>query len=184
MRPFPGRILAAVLAFAGLFLYTGCATAPVEPRPEKPVAQAPEPVKTDSPPEIFEPVTPVEVVQVPEIQPEFFHHTISWPGETLMRISAWYTNSLSNWDLILEANPKLNPKLLQLGTVVNIPVDLVKTTTPMPRSFLKTKKETQSQPDNPDTFQQKVEEMELFSPNDISPGTEAVDNMELFELPE
>ena len=177
MKASPGRILAAVFAFAGLFLYTGCATQPIVP-PEQPIVAAPEPVETDSRPEISE---PAEEVAAPEKQPEFFHHTVSWPGETLTRISAWYTNSSANWDLILEANPGLQPTRMQLGTVINIPVDLVKNTTPMPKSFLKTIKKTQNPPDNPDTSQQKIEEMELFSPDDISPETEGVDGMELFE---
>ena len=184
MRAPPGRILAAVFAFAGLFLYAGCATQPVAPRPEQAMATAAEPVTTDSRPEISESAAPAEELPAPEIQPEFFHHTVSWPGETLTIISAWYTNSPSNWNLILEANPDLQPTRMQLGTVINIPADLVKNTTPMPKSFLKTTKKTQTPPDNPDISQQKIEEMELFSPDDISPEAEPGDGMELFDLPD
>lgn len=180
MRASAGRILPAVFAFAGLFLYAGCAFLS---RPEQPIVNVPEPVETDSRPGISESATPAEEIEAPEIEPEFFHHTVSWPGETLTRISAWYTNSSSNWNLILEANPGLQPTRMQLGTVINIPVDLVKNTTPMPKSFLKTALKTQNPSDNPDTSQQKIEEMELFSPDEISPEAGAVDGLELFEPP-
>lgn len=184
MRPSAGMILAAVFSFAGLFLCTGCSTFPVAPGPEQSVDLSPESTETDSSPEISEPATPAEELPVVEKQPEFFHHTISFPGETLMTISAWYTNSTLNWKLIQEANPGLNPNLMQLGTVINIPAGLVKNTTPMPKSFLVSKKEAQKPPAAPDASQEESEKIDLFSPDDISPEIEATDTMELFEPPE
>ncbi len=73
----------------------------------------------------------------PEIaKPVNVVHTVQYEGETLGRISEWYTGSFSKWKLIAGKNPKLSPTNLQLGQKIVIPASLVMRRAEMPKSRL------------------------------------------------
>ena len=65
-----------------------------------------------------------------------FVHTITHRGETLSIIAKWVTGDFNNWKKILAANPKIIPEKLQIGAVLNIPKELVKTKVPMLKEFV------------------------------------------------
>ena len=66
----------------------------------------------------------------------FFSHKVRWEGEMLMYISQWYTGTTANWREIAAANPGLDPKRIRIDDVINIPEELIKIRTPMPRDYL------------------------------------------------
>ncbi len=55
----------------------------------------------------------------------YFTHTVQYSGETLANISKWYTGQPSNWTIIQDANPSLNPRKLRIGSTVQIPQSLI-----------------------------------------------------------
>jgi hypothetical protein len=59
-------------------------------------------------------------------------HTVSYPGETLRMIAAWFTGSPDNAARIARINGIENPDLLFMGQQVRIPRYLVKTLEPLP----------------------------------------------------
>ena len=61
---------------------------------------------------------------------------ISYSGETLAVIAAWYTGRATNWQAIRDANPGLRPERLNLGQIIMIPGDLVVQPEPMPKRFV------------------------------------------------
>jgi hypothetical protein len=65
-------------------------------------------------------------------------HKVSYEGENLALISAWYTGSYKNWPAILKNNPQMSPTKMRIGQVINVPRDLVRQTEPMPKEFLHT----------------------------------------------
>ncbi|RME62307.1 MAG: LysM peptidoglycan-binding domain-containing protein [Candidatus Dadabacteria bacterium] len=77
--------------------------------------------------------------EVVEIKPaeEYYYHTVQYSGETLGIISAWYTGKTSNWKLIREANPFLDPYKIKIGDKIKIPKYLLKREAPLPFSFIK-----------------------------------------------
>ncbi len=62
------------------------------------------------------------------------YHTIR-AGESLSRIAAWYTGGIDNWRRIANANPDLNPDLLQPGQRVRIPAEIIATQATMPVDY-------------------------------------------------
>ena len=73
--------------------------------------------------------------EAPEDSP-YLVHKVTWPNETLSLIAEWYTGRTENWKTIAEANPKLHPRRIRLGTEIKIPAALLKTILPMPREFV------------------------------------------------
>jgi len=61
----------------------------------------------------------------PTPQETYLEHTISFSGETLAEISAWYTGRALNWMAIRDANPSIRPDRLRLGQIILIPRELV-----------------------------------------------------------
>jgi len=105
--------------------------------------------------------------------PPYFDHTVRWPGENLIRIAWWYTGSGNNWKYIAEANPSLEPRRMQIGDSIQIPVGLLKTRVPMPKSYripVARKRKPQSAPVASPLLPD--EDIELFGPVD----SEARDN--------
>ncbi len=180
MRRLPGRMLRIVFLIGGVGIYAGCMAPHEAPLPEA-VVSAPEQVRTEPQADISEFVMPSDLPQ--ESGPEFFQHTISREGETLMGISGWYTGSSSNWKRILDANPGLDPNRLQLGSVIDIPAELVKKTTPMPGSLIKQREASQKSAST-GTSRKDPEAIKLFSPDDIGSESEAIGDMQLFGPPE
>lgn len=110
----------SLLLLIVVLLPTGCSriiTEQVFSSPPPP----PEALPTQSPP------TPVE--EKP------FTHKVRWPGETLNRISRWYTGSGRNWPAIVEANPALDPRRIMIGDLIIIPRHLLKTHEQMAKDY-------------------------------------------------
>jgi hypothetical protein len=70
--------------------------------------------------------------------PRLHVHVVRWQHETLSFIAEWYTASWKNWKALAKANPKLDPKRIQIGDEIRIPEALLKTRTAMPSDFLRT----------------------------------------------
>lgn len=85
-----------------------------------------------------------EQSEIPSIK--FHVHRVRWSGETLSVITQWYTGSYKNWPTVAEANPNLDPKRISSGDDILIPIDLLETTEPMPREFLKTSSRKKKSP--------------------------------------
>lgn len=75
---------------------------------------------------------PIESPQV-----SYLEHTISFSGETLAEIAAWYTGRALNWRVIRDANPKIRPDRLRLGQVILIPRNLITNEKPFTRKVSK-----------------------------------------------
>lgn len=60
----------------------------------------------------------------PPPQPTYISHTVTHQGETLASIAKWYTGSSSNWQIIRDANPELDPRKIRIGTSIQIPRDI------------------------------------------------------------
>ena len=113
-------------------------------------------------------------------QTQYLRHTIQWPGESLIRISRWYTGSGNNWRLIAKANPSVDHRRIKIGDTILIPEDLLKTHQPMPVDYRvpkssKKKKALQSPPQPeavtkapapPVDLPPAPEKIELFGPID------------------
>lgn len=80
------------------------------------------------------PPAPEQQVKAPPAA-SYLKHTIRWKGETLIRISRWYTGSGRNWLKIAEVNKALDPNRLKIGDTVLIPEELVQTREPMPAEY-------------------------------------------------
>lgn len=64
----------------------------------------------------------------------YIDHIVQYPGETLSIIANWYTGSGRNWELVLDANPGVDPRRIRLGDLIRIPRELLTREDPMPRS--------------------------------------------------
>ena len=65
-----------------------------------------------------------------------FVHTVKWTRETLSIIAKWYTGEFENWKALVDANPKLKPNRIFIGSKILIPEDFLKTQESMPEEFL------------------------------------------------
>ncbi len=143
----------AIIFLAGMFLMGGCITmgkkAP-EPPPTPP--PAPQPVVEEKPP-LPPPPSPKPALE-PELKkeepkvPQYLEHVVRWSGESFSLISKWYTGKFSNWKALVKANPEINPRRMRKGQIIRIPMELVKTQEPMPKSFVEkyTSKKSEEEP--------------------------------------
>jgi hypothetical protein len=69
-------------------------------------------------------------------KPAYFYHRVKYSGETLAIIAKWYTGDADNWQALTKANPKLDPKRINVGDKIRIPRKLLNTRRPMTRSFV------------------------------------------------
>ena len=141
------------------------------------------------------PPTPVPrtTEQVPESQPQqaspqerlplsspevkYFAHEIKWSGEDLGSIARWYTGSSKNWVHLVEANPGIDPKRINIGDSVLIPEALLKTHRPMPIEFLSSITGDKKQSSSPLSKRPvKSDKIEFFGPVDTETQTSGVDN--------
>lgn len=74
---------------------------------------------------------------IPTPQESYLEHTISFSGETLAEIAAWYTGRGLNWTAIRDANPSIRPDRLRLGQIILIPRSLVTNEKPFTRKSSK-----------------------------------------------
>lgn len=110
----------------------------------------------------------------PETKSELWAHKVRNRRETFFSIAQWYTGSGMNWPRLMEANPKIDPRRIHVGDTVLIPVDLLKTRSPMPADFPHTKRKRPKtkRPKSPgDNLPEKNEAPALFGPieNDAQP---------------
>jgi hypothetical protein len=127
-------------------------------------------------------------------------HKVRWTGETISVISQWYTGTQNNWKHIVKVNSDFDPKQMEIGDKILIPIALLKTRKPMPRKYLRTsasKKEPSSSPsvklpvksgkekaaEAKETKRQAAEldEIELFEPKDTGRSVEELNEIELFQ---
>jgi hypothetical protein len=139
------------------------------PEPEKtaPVRKVQRPprsiqVRTDPPPSVSVPSLPE--AQVSQPQQTHLVHTVTYRGETLTHIAAWYTGNGGNWERLIEANPGLNPDRMPLGAVILIPQEMVIQRSPLPRTLLPQKPAQNQAP--PATRRLDSMERALFGPID------------------
>ncbi len=107
---------------------------------------------------------------------KYFTHTIKWGGESLIRISLWYTGSGKNWLQINEANPSIDPRRIKIGDSILIPEKLLITNKPMPINYrgpvaIKTMEKVEPSGE----LLPKTEEVELFGPIDIETQTDQIE---------
>jgi LysM repeat protein len=63
-------------------------------------------------------------------------HKVRYPGESVSIIAGWYTGEIDNWKVLAEANPGLNPNVINEGMKINIPESMLKTREPMTREYV------------------------------------------------
>ena len=126
-----------------------------------------------NPPEAM-PTTIQEVNIEKSEKPAYYVHTVRWPGEMLYIISKWYTGKFKNSIAIANANPKLNPNRIFIGNKILIPEALLKTSEPMPKSFVsqfvreekRKTSPTKPLPQSTSSEPSEEEEPELFGPRE------------------
>ncbi len=73
-------------------------------------------------------------VQPSRQETQYLEHRVQFQGETLSVIANWYTGSGRNWELVLDANPGVDPRRIRLGDLIRIPRELLSRQDPLPRS--------------------------------------------------
>ncbi|MGB2687721.1 MAG: LysM domain-containing protein [Desulfobacterales bacterium] len=151
---------------------------PLQPAPEVP--PAPVEIKPETP--VAVPDTPALEIPTPaEPEPRFYLHKVRWPEETLSHIAKWYTGTVKNWKAIAKANPELDPKKIDTGDTISIPEDLLTSRKPMPLSFMRAsvrKKSIPSSSSNKTSI--KSESPKLFRPIESEPSIIETDAAKLF----
>lgn len=67
-----------------------------------------------------------------------YSHKVRYAGETLSIISEWYTGDAGNWRALAKVNPRLDPDHIRIGTMIQVPENLLHTRKSMPKAFVKT----------------------------------------------
>ena len=98
---------------------------------------------------------------------DYLTHTIKWRGENLSMIARWYTGSSKNWMHLVEANPGIKLRRIDIGDSILIPEALLETRRPMPIDFMSSatgkKKESSPLSTKPPAESDKID---LFGPID------------------
>lgn len=101
--------------------------------------------------------TKIETTAPVAPEPRYLTHEVRFRGETLGLIANWYTGSTGNWQVIKDANPRMNELNIQIGDRIDIPEEIVLRTSPLPqnvvysaRSAASTQEETVALDDLPD----------------------------------
>ncbi|MFO7972228.1 MAG: hypothetical protein R6U40_10815 [Desulfobacterales bacterium] len=174
------RISKGLLPVSLLCIVVACAyqQPPLQPGPEK----LPSPVEIKSETPVAAPGTPASEIPVPApSEPSFYLHKVRWPEETLSHIAKWYTGKIDNWKAIVEANPELDPKYIDIGDMIPIPEDLLTLRKPMPRSFLSTSVQKKSVSNSsPKKLSTPLKSTKLFGPIESEPPSIEPDSAELF----
>ena len=167
-----------------VLLLAHCSPVRNKPEPVPPTPQPVPPTPQSAPPapkETTEPA-PTEKVPVPvKLQTQPYIHEVRWPGETLSHIAQWYTGSYSNWEKIVDANPGLTPRSIQIGHKIIIPDELLKVREPMPRHYVRSlpspKRSQSTKPKQPS----KDPGIEgLFGPEELLSPPDAAEKNELY----
>jgi len=190
MRPTGlNKIVKELFVIILIWMLIGCASQQRPSTPRRPSeAPAVEPV-----------LTPESSSGIPvSKKPEFYVHKVRWPGETISVIAQWYTGSQKNCEVIVKVNSDLDPKRMNIGAMILIPADILKTREPMPRKYLRAsipKRDTSSSRAKPakefdktkaadspekDRGIAEFDKIELFDPQDIEESVPKSDEIELF----
>ena len=70
----------------------------------------------------------------PTPDPQYLVHEVRFPGETLGIIAQWYTGSSKNWKRIHTCNRQLDADRIEIGSRINIPIELVVREAPLTRT--------------------------------------------------
>lgn len=184
-----------LLVLSLIWVFGGCANQnpPLRPAPEEPPLS--EEIKAE--PLVSEPLMPegpkseaavvpdtLPFLEVPEIKtpkPLFYIHKVRWPEETLSHIAKWHTGTVKNWIAIAKANPGLDPKKIDIGDTISIPVDLMTSPKPMPHSFVRAKDRKKSTPlSSSKKISTPSESSKLFDPIESKPSRVKTDSAKLF----
>jgi hypothetical protein len=121
----------------------------------------------------------------PPAQPAYISHTVTHQGETLASIAKWYTGSSSNWQMIRDANPDLDPRKIRIGTSIQIPRDLALRSDAPPKPKATTVAKKPSQPVNQEVSgSTSVDPQDSFATNNNAPETTAPDAQVAADLPQ
>lgn len=167
-------IIKVIFVIIFIWTLTGCAS------PQSPYTPSPPPAAP-----IVEPEPASEVLPKIPIskKPEFYVHKVRWSGETISVIAQWYTGSQRNWEDIVKVNPGFDPKRMNIGDKILIPVEIIENREPMPQKYLRTsvpeKPESSSSLIKPATEPHKTKALD-YPEKDL--GIAEPDKIELFEL--
>lgn len=67
---------------------------------------------------------------------QVFLHEVKWEDESYEMVAKWYTGKKENTELIINANPTLNPEQLQIGDNVFIPMKIIRTRNNFSRKYV------------------------------------------------
>lgn len=73
----------------------------------------------------------VEVKTVTKAKSNVLFRHIIRKGQTLGLLAQWYTGSVNNWKKISKVNPTITPNIMPVGSIIVIPTNLLKNTTPL-----------------------------------------------------
>jgi hypothetical protein len=71
----------------------------------------------------------------------YYHHIVSYSGETLGIISKWYTGVHDNWRIIHKHNPRLRVHSIRLGQLIKIPRVMMIREEPLPAKTIPRKRQ-------------------------------------------
>lgn len=101
---------------------------------------------------------------------QVFLHEVQWEDESYEIIAKWYTGNKQNTELIINANPALNPENLQIGDNVFIPKKIIRTRKTFSRKYVDhyyrkpVKKVIKKQVAKEKKVEEPTESFELFGP--------------------
>ena len=146
----------------------------------QPAGQEKVPPETPVPPATKQALdSPQDVRPLPPPEVKYLNHKIKWPGENLILIARWYTGSAKNWVRLVEANPGIEPRRIQIGDSILIPEDLLKTRQPMPIEFLSAATSPPKTPPSPSAKKAgNSDKIDLFGPVDTEAQKSDADDID------
>lgn len=99
-----------------------------------------------------------------EKQSEPYFHTIQYQGESLSIIARWYTGKTSNWKIIAEKNPEVNPLRLRIDQKILIPDEILSNRTPLSKEFVQKNKPRKKKEKVIDTISPTLNGMPIVKP--------------------
>lgn len=170
-----------ILLLAVLILLGGCAQPEkLEKQPAQMVAPGSLEPERDQPMEQVSPELGTQSGRSTQtVDEKSFIHTVRWSGETLSRISWWYTGAGQNWPEIVKANEGLDPRKMRIGDKIIIPGHLLQRQEPMTREYRAPGTVSRELEDlAPPAAISSPQTVDLFGPIDSAVGNTAVEEVE------
>ncbi len=147
------------------------AVSPLPPSPPTTPGAVPPAAATPAPgPGVVPPTkAPPAAGPVKPVLPEgttYYVHTVKYSGETVSIIAAWYLGDKMRFDVLVAANPEINPARIRMGTQIKIPENAMKTREPMPKEFVDS---FYARTPKPPSGPVKEEEPQLIGPKESVP---------------